>query len=115
MTSWRDGNYFGTRRNLSNQGRYKVYWRAADIAPTSPISSAFPSASLPSALSSGLATINTASGQLNRDAEQIANPDNQNLINPLVDLRQSSLLAEAGAAVIRASNDTLGILLNAFA
>jgi hypothetical protein len=80
----------------------------------SPIS-AFPSVSLPSALNSGRATIAVGNQQLNRDAEQIANPDNENLTNPLLDSSQSLLLAQAGAAVIRASSEMLGSLLDVFA
>jgi hypothetical protein len=70
---------------------------------------------LPSAVSSGLTTIATGNQQLSQDAAQIANPGNENPINPLVDLTQSSLLAEAGAEVIRASNQMLGTLLDVFA
>jgi hypothetical protein len=72
-------------------------------------------ASLPSAVNSGLATIAAGSRQLNQDAQQIANPDNENLTNPLLDLKQSTLQSEAGAAVIRASNEMLGSLLDVFA
>ena len=68
-----------------------------------------------SALNSGVATIATGSQQLNRDAQQIANPDAQDSTAPLLDLNQSSQLAEAGAAVIRASNQMLGTLLDIFA
>jgi len=80
----------------------------------SPIS-AFPSLSLPSAPNSGRATIALGNQQLNQDAQQIANPDNENLTNPLLDSNQSLLLAQAGAAVIRASNEMLGTLLDIFA
>jgi hypothetical protein len=59
--------------------------------------------------------IATGNQQLNQDAAQIANAGDQTPINPLVDLSQSSLLAEAGAEVIRASNQMLGTLLDAFA
>jgi hypothetical protein len=79
-----------------------------------PISSVSPSA-LPSALNSGAATIAAGNQQLNQDALQIANPDNQDLINPLLDLSQAKLLAEAGADVIGASNQMLGTLLDVFA
>jgi hypothetical protein len=81
----------------------------------SSISSAFPLLSPGSAVNSGLAGIATGNLQLNQDAQQIANPDNDNLIAPLVDLQQSSLLAQAGAAVIRTSNEMLGSLLDVFA
>ena len=52
---------------------------------------------------------------LNQDAEQIANPGNQNLTAPLVNLSQSNLVAEAGADVIRTANQMLGSLLDIFA
>jgi hypothetical protein len=77
--------------------------------------SPFPAVSLPSALSSGRATIAVGTQQLNQDAQQIANPDSENLTNPLLDSSQSLLLAQAGAAVIRASNEMLGTLLDVFA
>jgi hypothetical protein len=81
------------------------------MSPISP----FPSVSLPASLNSGLATIAVGSQQLHQDAQQIANPDNENLTNPLLDSSQSLLLAQAGAAVIRASNEMLGTLLDVFA
>lgn len=81
----------------------------------SPISGEFPSVSLPSALSSGLTALATSNQQLSLDAQQIANPENQNLINPLVDASQSLLLTEVGAALIKTSNQMLGTLLNTFA
>jgi hypothetical protein len=71
--------------------------------------------SLPTSLNNGLATIAVGNQQLNQDAEQIANPDNENLTNPLLDSSQSLLLVQAGAAVIRASNQMLGTLLDVFA
>jgi hypothetical protein len=37
------------------------------------------------------------------------------VINPLLDLSQSRMLAETGAAVIKTSNQMLGTLLNVFA
>jgi hypothetical protein len=89
--------------------------RTADTGVMSPISSVFPSVAVPGAASSGLATIATGNQQLNQDAAQIANAGNQTPIDPLVDLRQSNLLAQAGAEVIRASNQMLGTLLDAFA
>jgi len=89
--------------------------RAADIASMSPISSFSPSVSLPSALGAGQATIAAGNQQLNQDAQQIANPANEKLTDPLLDLSQSLLLTEAGAAVIRTSNEMLGTLLDAFA
>jgi hypothetical protein len=81
----------------------------------SSITGILPSAALPSAVSSGMATISAGNQQLSQDAAQIANPANGNPINPLADLSQSKLLAEAGAAVIRASNQMLGTLLDTFA
>jgi hypothetical protein len=81
----------------------------------SSISSSFSTVSLPSAVNSGLATLSAAGQRLNQDAQQIANPANENPTNPLLDLKQSSLSAEAGAAVIRASNEMLGSLLDVFA
>jgi hypothetical protein len=81
----------------------------------SSISTAFPPVSLPSAVNSGLATVAAGSLKLNQDARQIANPGNGDSLTPLVDLPQANLQAEAGAAVIRASNEMLGTLLDAFA
>jgi len=72
-------------------------------------------ASLPSAINSGLATISNGSQMLNQDAQQIANPGNQNLTAPLINLSQSNLAAEAGADVIRTANQMLGSLLDVFA
>ena len=73
------------------------------------------SLNLQSAQAIGVATIATASQRLNRDAQQIANPDSQDQTDPLLDLSQSSFLAEAGAALIKTSNQMLGTLLNVFA
>ena len=81
----------------------------------SSISSAISPATLPSATNSGLATISNGSRRLNQDAQQIANPGNQNLTAPLVNLSQSNLVAEAGADVIRTANQMLGSLLDIFA
>jgi hypothetical protein len=81
----------------------------------SPISTAFPSASLPSAQNSGLTAIATATQRLNRDARQIANPADQSLTTSLLDSSQALLLAQAGAQVIRTSNQTIGTLLDIFA
>jgi hypothetical protein len=81
----------------------------------SSISSAISPATLPSATNSGLATISNGSRMLNQDAQQIANPGNQNLTAPLVNLSQSNLVAEAGADVIRTANQMLGSLLDIFA
>ena len=79
------------------------------------MSSAISSVTLPSATNSGLATISNGSRMLNQDAQQIANPGNQNLTAPLVNLSQSNLVAEAGADVIRTANQMLGSLLDVFA
>jgi hypothetical protein len=70
---------------------------------------------LPSAVGSGSAAIASGSQLLNQDAQQIANPNNQHLLDPLTNLSQANLLAEAGADVIRASNGMLGTLLDIFA
>jgi hypothetical protein len=80
-----------------------------------PISTAFPPASLPSAQDSGLAAIATAAQRLNQDAQQIANPADQSVTTPLLDSSQSLLLAQAGAQVIRTSDQTIGTLLDIFA
>jgi hypothetical protein len=80
-----------------------------------PIGGALPLISLPSAVGSGSAAIASGSQLLNQDAQQIANPDNQDLLDPLTNLSRSNLLAEAGADVIRASNNMLGTLLDIFA
>jgi hypothetical protein len=100
--------------SISLQPKPKARAHAADIPPMSPVS-AFPSVSLPGTLNSGRATIAVGNQQLNQDAEQIANPDNENLTNPLLGSSQSLLLAQAGAAVIRTSNEMLGTLLDIFA
>jgi hypothetical protein len=68
-----------------------------------------------SSANSGLATLQTSTAQLNQDAQQIANPANQNLTTPLVDSSQSLLLAQAGAQIIRTSNQMMGTLLDMFA
>ena len=81
----------------------------------SPISSGFPSVSFPSAQDSGRAALATSSQQLSQDAQQIANPANENLTNPLLDSSQSLLLTQAGADVIRTSNEMLGTLLDVHA
>jgi hypothetical protein len=79
----------------------------------SPISSAV--AVSPSAVSSGSAAIAGGNQMLNQDALQIANPGNQDDLAPLANLSQANLLAESGAAVIRASNEMIGTLLDVFA
>jgi hypothetical protein len=81
----------------------------------SPITGGLPPAALPGAASSGLAAIAAGNQQLSQDAAQIANPANGTPVASLVDLSQASFLAEAGAAVIRASDQMLGTLLDTFA
>lgn len=81
----------------------------------SPISNIFPAGSPSSAQSSGLAAIAVGNQKLTQDAQQIANPDNQNVTGPLVDLNQALLLTEAGTSVISTENKMLGTLLDAFA
>jgi hypothetical protein len=73
------------------------------------------STSVSSVVNGGLAAIAAGTRQLNRDAQQIANPNNGNVTGPLVDLNQSLLLAEAGTNVISASNKMLGTLLDVLA
>jgi hypothetical protein len=79
----------------------------------SPIGSNFPS--LASALDIGAATIQAGAQQLNGEAQQIAEPNAPDATSALLNLNQSSLLAQAGAAVIRTSDRMLGTLLDAFA
>jgi hypothetical protein len=89
---------------------------AADKHPMSPInSSAVSSLNFSSAENSGRAAIATSSAQLAQDAQQIVNPDNQNLTDPLLDSTQSLLLTQAAAAVISTSDQMLGTMLNVFA
>jgi hypothetical protein len=88
---------------------------AADRTPMSPTSPIAASAGLPSAQSSALGALATSSRRLSQDAQQIANPDNQNVTAPLLDLSQAKLLTQAGAAIIRTSNQMLGTLLDMFA
>jgi flagellar hook protein FlgE len=80
-----------------------------------PIGTAFSSVATPSAADSGRAAIAAGTSQLNRDAQQIAEPHNQDLAGPLTDSKQALLLTEAGAAVIRASDKMLGTLLDTLA
>jgi hypothetical protein len=81
----------------------------------SPISSTTPSGSLANATNSGRASIATASQQLDRDAQQIADPNNENSSNALLDSTESLPLAQAGADIISTSNQMLGTLLDIFA
>ena len=96
-------------------GGVKVLPLAADMPSMSPTSAITASAMSPSAQSSGLAALATSNRQLNQDAQQIANPDNQNVTNPLLDLNQAKLLTEAGADILRTSNQMLGSLFDMFA
>jgi hypothetical protein len=68
-----------------------------------------------SALGSGMALIGSASAQLNQDAVQIADPSTPDLTAPLLDLGQSKIMAETGAAVVRAADQMLGSILDVFA
>jgi hypothetical protein len=81
----------------------------------SPISSILSSANLAGAQSNGIAAIAAGNQRLTQDAQQIANPDSQNVAPALVDLNQSRLLTEAGANVISTENKMLGTLLDSFA
>jgi len=81
----------------------------------SPINFSSPAVGVPSAVDSGRAALATSSEQLNQDALQIANPGNSDLTKPLLDSKQSLLLTQAAAAVIRASDKTIGTLLDALA
>jgi hypothetical protein len=81
----------------------------------SAINSVSPSVSLPSAQDSGRAALATSSQQLSQDAQQIANPANENLTNPLLFSSQSLLLAQAGADVIGTSNQMIGALFDVIA
>jgi hypothetical protein len=66
------------------------------------------------ALNSGLASIAAGTQRLNRDAQQIANPD-ESSTGSLLDLSQASLQSQAGADVLHTADQMLGSLLNAFA
>jgi hypothetical protein len=81
----------------------------------SPISSIFSSANPGDAQSNGLAAIAAGNQKLSQDAQQIANPDSQNVTPALLDLNQSRVLTEAGANVISTENKMLGTLLDSFA
>jgi hypothetical protein len=102
-------------QSVKSLADFKVRTLVADIPEMSSIGGALSLISLPSAVSSGTAAIANGNQMLNQDAEQIANLDNQDLLDPLTNLSQSNLLAEAGADVIRASNNMLGTLLDIFA
>jgi hypothetical protein len=74
-----------------------------------------PAVNLYSAFNSGVSTVAAGAQNLERDAQQIANPDGPDSTDSLLNLNQSSQLSQAGADVIRTSNQMLGTLLNAFA
>lgn len=76
-----------------------------------PITS-IPSVSAPSALESGCAALDKSNQQLNRDAQQIANPNRQDLTTPMVDSKRALRLTQAGAAIIRTADKMLGALLD---
>lgn len=80
-----------------------------------PISNIFPGVNPPAAPNSGLAAIAAGNQKLTQDAQQIANPDGENVTGSLVDLNQALVLTEAGANVISTENKMLGSLLDAFA
>jgi hypothetical protein len=111
----RPGVPTGPRRICQIREVLKLQAGSADNLQMSPISSALNSTNLSSAQGSGLAAIATGSQQLTQDAQQIANPDNPNVTNSLLDLNQSLSLAEAGANVISTSNQMLGMLLDVLA
>ncbi len=79
-----------------------------------PIAS-IPSVSAPSALDSGRRALDKSQQRLNRDAQQIANPDREDLATPLVDSKRALREAQAGAAIIRAADKMLGSLLDELA
>jgi hypothetical protein len=60
-------------------------------------------------------SVESSSQRLDQDAQQIANPNNANSTNALLDSGQSLVLAQAGAVVVSTSNQMLGSLLNMFA
>lgn len=98
-----------------NPSSSQAAYCAADNLQMSTISSISSSAILPSAQNSGLEAIAAGNQRLSQDAQQVANPDSQNLTAPLVDLNQALVLAQAGANVISTENKMLGTLLDALA
>jgi hypothetical protein len=90
----------------------QLWRREADTQGMNTINSVAPSSA--SALASGLSTIAAGTQRLDQDAQQIANPD-QTSTGSLLDLPQAAIQAQAGADVIRASNQMLGSLFDAFA
>jgi hypothetical protein len=103
------------KRNLSNHAETQERGCCTDKLEMNPISSLVASANVPSAQASGLAAIAGGNQRLSQDAQQIANPDSQNVTASLLDLNRSLLLAEAGANVISAENQMLGALLDVLA
>jgi hypothetical protein len=85
---------------------------AAGVASAAPAGS---TASLNGALQNGVDLINGANAALNQDAAEIADPAAPDLTAPLLNLDQSKFMAEAGAAVVRASDRMLGSILDVFA
>lgn len=101
--------------NLSNPRKTQGIARAADNPRMNPVSNIFSPLNPSNAQGSGLAAIAAGNQKLSADAQQIANPDNQNVTGSLVDLSQARVLVEAGANVISTDNKMLGALLDAFA
>jgi hypothetical protein len=81
----------------------------------SPISNISPSLSASNAADHGLVAIAAGNQKLTEDAQQIANPDSQDVTGALVDLNQALVITQAGANVISTENKMLGTLLDAFA
>jgi hypothetical protein len=76
-----------------------------------PISS-ISSVSAPSALDSGRKALDRSNQQLNRDAQQIADPNRRDLAAPMVDSKRALQLTKAGAAVIKTADEMIGTLLD---
>jgi hypothetical protein len=88
---------------------------AAATAGAASTATAGSTAGLNGALQDGVDLINGANAALNQDAAEIADPAAPDLTAPLLDLDQSKFMAEAGAAVVRASDRMLGSILDVFA
>jgi hypothetical protein len=78
------------------------------ISPSSSIA-------LSNAQASAVAAIDNSAQSLSDDAQQIANPDGGEPVAALLDLSQSLVAAEAGAAVLRTVDKVLGSLLDVMA
>jgi len=78
----------------------------------STISSFDTSSPLPGALSNATTGLQNGNQMLVKAATQIAMPDNNNLTTPLVSTSQSLDLTQASAAVVSATDQMLGSLLN---